>query len=202
MNREKNSRLHALLDGEADPKACTPEESAALARYRDALRRLEKSRVGAPAELMARINAALPAARRRTFREWLEEFLPQRRQWAVPALAGALAMLVAVLGVSHLTPRTKPQTQRVAVHFQIHAPGAQRVELLGDFNNWTPGVIRLQGPDASGHWTANVELPEGHYEYQFLVNGKTWVTDPNADTHRPDGFGRENAVVDVYEERS
>jgi 1,4-alpha-glucan branching enzyme len=62
--------------------------------------------------------------------------------------------------------------------------------------------MRLQGPDASGHWTINVELPEGHYEYQFLVNGKTWVTDPNADAYRPDGFGRENAVVDVYEERS
>jgi hypothetical protein len=202
MNKGNNSRIHALLDGEADVAGCTAEESAELAGYRDALRRLEKSRVGAPAGLMAGITAALPAARQRTFREWLEEFLPQRRQWAAPALAGALAMLVAVFGVSHLTPRAQTPTQRVAVHFQIHAPGAQRVELLGDFNNWTPGAVRLQGPDASGHWTASVELPEGHYEYQFLVNGKTWVTDPNATTHRPDGFGRENAVVDVYEERS
>jgi hypothetical protein len=171
-----------------------------MARYRSALGRLEKGRVQAPAGLAADIVAALPAARRPPFREWLEGLLPQRRQWVVPALAGALAMLVAMLGVWHLaTPTRAP---RVLVHFQIHAPGAQRVELVGDFNNWTPGVIRLRGPDASGHWTADVELPEGHYEYQFLVNGKTWVTDPNATTHRPDGFGRENAVMDVYEERS
>jgi len=200
MNREKNSRIHGLLDGETDTTVCTSEEAATVARYRDALGRLEKGRARAPAELMDRITVALPAARRLTFREWLAEFLPQWRQWVAPALAGALAMLVAVLGVRPLTPHT--QTQQVSVHFQIHAPGAQRVELVGDFNNWTPGVIRLQGPDASGHWTANVELPEGLYEYQFLVNGKTWVTDPNADVHRPEGFGRENAVVDVYEERS
>jgi hypothetical protein len=201
MNRKRDTRrIHALLDGETDAAACTPDETAAMARYRDALGRLEKRRVQAPAELAASIMAALPVAGRRTIREWLEGFLPQRRQWAIPALAGALAMLVAMLGVSHLTPQT--HAQRVLVHFQIHAPGAQRVELVGDFNNWTPGAIRLHGPDASGHWTADVELPEGRHEYQFLVNGKTWVTDPNAPIHRSDGFGRENAVVDVYEERS
>jgi hypothetical protein len=189
-----------MLDGEAVAAVCTPEETAALVRYRHALGRLGKGRVRAPAELTANIMAALPATRRLSFREWLEEFLPQRRQWAVPALAGAFAMLLAMLGAWHLAPPT--HAQQVLVHFQIHAPGAQRVELVGDFNNWTPGAIRLQGPDASGHWTANVELPEGRYEYQFLVNGRMWVTDPNAAAYRPDGFGRENAVVDVYEERS
>ena len=200
MNKKKDGRIHALLDGEIEPAACTPEEISVMARYRAALRRLERIRVQAPTGLTADIMAALPGTKRLTVREWLEEFLPQRRQWAIPALAGALMMLVAMLGVRHLTPRT--HEQRVLVHFQIHAPGAQRVELVGDFNNWTPGAIRLHGPDASGHWTTDIELPEGRYEYQFLVNGKTWVTDPNAPTHRPDGFGRENAVMDVYEERS
>jgi len=118
----------------------------------------------------------------------------------VPALAGAFAMLVALLGVWPLLPRASDPG--MLVHFQIHAPGAHQVELLGDFNNWTPGTIQLRGPDASGHWTANIELPEGRHEYQFLVDGKTWVTDPRASTHRPDGFGRENAVVEVcHEER-
>jgi hypothetical protein len=171
-----------------------------MARYRGALGRLEQKRVQAPAGLTADIMAALPLRRRLTLREWLEGCLPQRRQWVVPALAGAFMMLVAILGVWRLTSRT--HAQGVLVHFQIHAPRAQRVELVGDFNHWTPGAIRLHGPDASGHWTADIELPEGRYEYQFLVNGKTWVTDPNAPTHRPDGFGRENAVMDVYEERS
>jgi hypothetical protein len=199
MNMERNKLIHAVLDGELDITISTPDEAAAIARYRDAIGRLEAGRVRAPAGLTADIMAALPS-RRLSFLEWMEGFLPNRRQWAIPALAGAVAALLILLGTWYVKPQSR--TQQLMVHFQIHAPGAERVELVGDFNNWTPGMIRLHGPDASGHWTANVELPEGHYEYQFLVNGKTWVTDPNAITHRPDGFGRDNAVVDVYDERS
>lgn len=200
MKDTKSRRIHALLDAEPGAAAATPEEAAALADYRQAISRLEAAaRARAPATLEARIMNSLPP-RRITVREWLGSLVPRRQQWAVPALAGALATLVGMLLLSHLTLR--PHMQLVRVHFEVHAPDAQRVELLGDFNHWTPGEIRLRGPDASGHWTADVELPEGHYEYLFLVNGKTWVTDPNASTFRPDGFGRENAVVDVYEERS
>jgi hypothetical protein len=200
MKEEKSRRIHALLDGDATAAVRTPAEEALVAKYQGVLGRVGKLHAQAPAGLVADIMAALPTTRRRTLREWLEGILPERRQWGVPALAGAVAMLAAMLGVWHLSPPAHPP--RVLVHFQIHAPGAQQVELVGDFNNWSPGEIRLQGPDASGHWTASVDLPEGHYEYQFLVNGKTWVTDPNAITHRPDGFGRENAVMDVYAEGS
>ena len=197
MNRRMNERIHALLDKEAPTSGDKPEEEAILTPYRDALKRLQARKVSAPFGLTTRIMAALPTAGRFSFREWLEEFLPARRQWAAPALAGALLMLAVMLGVRFWTP--SPGAPRMLVHFQIHAPGAERVELVGDFNNWTPGAIQLRGPDASGHWTTDVELPEGRYEYQFLVNGNTWVTDPNAAAHRPDGFGRENAVRDVYE---
>jgi len=200
MSRNINRRIHALLDGEADPSACTPAEKATLAKYGEALGRLQHMRAQAPAGLDARIMASLPESRRPSLREWLEGFLPQPRQWAVPALAGAAAMLVAMAGIWHVTRTLRPP--EVLVHFQFHAPDAQRVELVGDFNNWTPGTIRLRGPDASGHWTVNLDLPEGRYEYLFLVDGKTWATDPNAAAHRPDGFGRDNAVMDVYEERS
>jgi hypothetical protein len=200
MKKEENRRIHALLDGEANSAASTPEEAAILAKYRRAIGRIETLHAQAPAGLISNIMAALPKTRRGRLREWLAWMLQERRQWAIPALAGAVAMLVAMLGVWSLRPQL--HTPQVRVHFQIHAPSAQQVELVGDFNNWSPGVIHLQGPDASGHWTANVELPEGRYEYQFLVNGKMWVTDPNAIAHRQDGFGRENAVMNVYAEGS
>jgi 1,4-alpha-glucan branching enzyme len=74
------------------------------------------------------------------------------------------------------------------------------VELLASFNDWQPGSIVLTGPDASGHWTTDVTLPEGRYEYIFLVDGEQWVPDPNAEVRRPDGFGRANAVLEVYED--
>jgi hypothetical protein len=200
MKTKTQDRICALLDGEAAGETATPAEQAAVARYRAALARLERAHVSAPGGLAKSILAAVrPPPRGATFREWLAGLLPRRQQWALPAFAGALAMLVILVGLDHL-PASGPQP--VQVHFQIHAPGAQQVELVGNFNNWTPGTIRLLGPDASGHWTAEVSLPEGRYEYQFLVNGKSWVTDPDAPTHRPDGFGRKNAVIDVFDERS
>jgi cyclomaltodextrinase len=71
---------------------------------------------------------------------------------------------------------------------------------LGTFNNWKSGDIVLAGPDASGHWTAEVALPEGRQEYIFLVDGERWVADPKAATQRPDGFGRVNTIITVYDD--
>ncbi|HOW97651.1 MAG TPA: isoamylase early set domain-containing protein [Kiritimatiellia bacterium] len=201
MKQDYHKRFHERLDGETiPPDATDAEEEARLTAYRAELGRLENRRVRAPADLAARVMEAITPAPRPTFLEWLWTLVPTRRQWAIPALAGAVLMLALLPVLRQRSALSGPP--RMLVHFQIHAPGAERVELVGDFNNWTAGTIQLQGPDASGHWTTDVELPEGRYEYQFLVNGTTWVTDPGAEIRRPDGFGRENAVRVVYEERS
>jgi hypothetical protein len=198
---KKNSdRIHAVLDGRIDPAACTPDESAQLSEYREALARLEASRIRAPAGLTAQIIASLLRQRPAMATGRGHTFWPESRQWMAPAFAGAAAMLLLSFGILHF--RDSPQRKTVLMHFEIHAPGAHMIDLVGSFNQWTPGAIRLEGPDASGHWKTDVKLPEGLHEYQFLVDGKNWVTDPNAMTHRPDGFGHENAVVDVYNERS
>jgi len=92
---------------------------------------------------------------------------------------------------------------RAHVTFELHAPSANRVELLGSFNEWRRGQIVLAGPDASGYWTAELELPAGRHEYIFLVDGRQLVTDPTAETVRADGFGNRNAVIEVVtDERS
>ena len=94
------------------------------------------------------------------------------------------------------------QTAQVqtTIHFELHAPGADQVELLGSFNDWKTGDVVLTGSDASGHWTVDVTLPEGRYEYIFLVDGERWMADPRGSLHRPDGFGHENTVLNVYED--
>lgn len=157
--------------------------------------RLARARVSAPAGFRDWVLASRSNSRRNRFAEWWQRRIAERWAWAPPALAGALGALLVLLAVGLWRYYTAPRG--VVVHFQIHAPGARQVELLGDFNRWTPGTILLRGPDASGHWTAEVELPEGRYEYQFLVDGSVWVADPEASEHRPDGFGRENAVLRV-----
>ena len=48
------------------------------------------------------------------------------------------------------------------------------VFLTGSFNNWKSEGQRMSGPDKDGWYTAQVELPVGHHEYRFVVDGKRW----------------------------
>ena len=61
------------------------------------------------------------------------------------------------------------QTLR-AVNFICTAPQAEKVSLVGDFNNWNGSAHPMkQMPDRA--WLLNVELRHGHHRYAFLVDG-------------------------------
>lgn len=120
------------------------------------------------------------------------------RHWMAPAAAGAAAAVLVMLGLRAVQgPPAAPRAEAADVQFVFYAPGAQQVELVGDFTDWQAGRILLEGPDAAGRWTARVALPEGRHEYLFLVDGRTWQTDPLAQVQRPDGFGNLNAVMNL-----
>ena len=64
------------------------------------------------------------------------------------------------------------------VNFFCLAPQAKSVSLAGDFNGWVPTAHPMtRMPD--GGWTIRLELPHGHHQYLFLVDGKPTL-DPNA----------------------
>jgi 1,4-alpha-glucan branching enzyme len=64
------------------------------------------------------------------------------------------------------------------VDFFCRAPQAKNVCLAGDFNAWQPGAHPMtRMPD--GGWVIRMELPHGHHQYQFLVDGVPTL-DPNA----------------------
>src|SRR5580693_4118568 len=64
------------------------------------------------------------------------------------------------------------------VNFVCNAPGAKKVTLVGDFNDWHPNAQPLKRqPD--GSWTGQIVLGHGHHHYQFLVVGKPTL-DPRA----------------------
>jgi hypothetical protein len=166
------------------------------------IERLERHQTQAPDGFAERVMDALPEWSKPTLWDRLADFWPTHGRWIVPALAGAAASLLVVFGLSRGagSPGAVQTAQvQTTIHFELHAPGADQVELLGSFNDWKTGDVVLTGPDASGHWTADVTLPEGRYEYIFLVDGERWMADPRGSLHRPDGFGHENTVIDVYE---
>lgn len=169
-----------------------------MKNHHELIERLEHHRTKAPEGFAEGVMDALPAWRKTRQPGWW----CRQRQWMIPALGGATAMLVIMLGLARFQRGTPAGGQMISFHFELHAPGADHVELLGTFNHWKMGDIVLDGPDASGHWTATVELPEGRHEYIFLVDGERWMADPKAATLRPDGFGHVNTVIQVYDDNN
>lgn len=94
-----------------------------------------------------------------------------------------------------------PRLEDVGVHpiaggrwrFVMHAPRAQRVELVGDVNGWQRGRHVLQ-PQPNGQWVLETELPQGRNTFMYLIDGERWIT-PRGVARLPDGFGREVGVV-------
>ncbi|HAS84047.1 MAG TPA: hypothetical protein DCS43_15550 [Verrucomicrobia bacterium] len=159
---------------------------------------LPSLKIKAPADFTERVMAGLPPPspiRQPRFR--LSWSWPQG-QWLAPALAGAVAALL-VVSTLHLLPiptRTPAQTDTlVRISFELHAPDANSVALAGSFNAWAPGQIQLTGPDRTGLWHTEISLPEGVYEYSFIVNGNEWIADPRALAYRDDGFGSRNSLI-------
>lgn len=77
-------------------------------------------------------------------------------------------------------PPQGPSGRRVLhlVDFFCRAPQAKSVSLVGDFNQWQPLAHPMtRMPD--GGWRIRMELPHGHHQYLFLVDGKPTL-DPNA----------------------
>lgn len=66
------------------------------------------------------------------------------------------------------------------VEFRHKAPRAKSVELVGDFNAWEPGVLRMSR-GADGVWSVSLPLPAGRHKYLFLTDGEPRV-DPGAET--------------------
>jgi 1,4-alpha-glucan branching enzyme len=103
-----------------------------------------------------------------------------------------MATMAQSASVSDMTQQQSP----VLVRFVFLNPGARSVALAGDFNGWSPIQTPLQRTGA-GAWTATVTVKPGRYHYMFVVDGRQWLTDPSATEVTDDGFGAENAVLEV-----
>ncbi|HEY2899148.1 MAG TPA: glycogen-binding domain-containing protein [Polyangia bacterium] len=108
----------------------------------------------------------------------------------VPAPALASASMSATV----LAPPASGAAPKVLVRFALRAKDARRVAVAGTFNNWNAADAVLTSSNGGGVFTGTLALPPGDHEYMFVVDGR-FVSDPNADEYRPDGFGNLNALL-------
>lgn len=72
------------------------------------------------------------------------------------------------------------------------------VFLAGEFNDWDIVATPMSDEDGDGIWTVVLPLFPGRWEYKLVVDGKTWVTDPNAHDINYQNFN--NGIVYVAQE--
>ena len=137
---------------------------------------------------------------------------PRTLQWNLSgAIVVASVAIVAAAGLLRLVPAriveapySSPPAQTVSleqapttyVRLVLVQPGAQSVSVAGDFNGWNPSRASMTRSDG-GVWTTTIRLKPGRYQYMFVIDGKQWLADPLATEDAGDGFGSNNAVLDV-----
>ncbi len=91
---------------------------------------------------------------------------------------------------------------KVRVTFSMPAAiWADTIHLVGDFNHWDNAATPMRLSETG--WTTTLELEAGRsYQYRYLINGKEWHNDWNADRYEPNEYGGDNSVVvaDVFPE--
>jgi 1,4-alpha-glucan branching enzyme len=88
---------------------------------------------------------------------------------------------------------------QVQVTFEL--PGtiwAERINLVGEFNDWDTRAIPMRQNRSDTEWRAIVELEAGRrYRFRYLVNGKEWLNDWRADDYLENPYGSYDSVVDL-----
>ncbi|HJS28207.1 MAG TPA: isoamylase early set domain-containing protein [Anaerolineales bacterium] len=85
---------------------------------------------------------------------------------------------------------------RVTFSLPTHSE-AEKICLVGDFNEWNPSIHPMKrGKD--GNYNVTISLKPGQaYDFRYLLDGKRWENDWEADGIRSNTYGSENSVVMV-----
>jgi hypothetical protein len=168
-------------------------ECPACASRQAALRLLEEGvvlRVQPPAGLAESIVTRLAAApvgrgQRRSVLRW------------APLAAAALLTIAVTAPLVHRAAGTGGKgvpAAVVRVHLTLDAPSALEVDVVGDWNDWNPKAQPMRRKN--GRWEIVLELQRGRcYQYQFLIDGDTWVPDPKSLAKVDNGFGGVNSLL-------
>jgi 1,4-alpha-glucan branching enzyme len=101
----------------------------------------------------------------------------------------------AASAVETTTASTDRDAETVWSRFVYTANDADSVAVAGDFSNWEPIPLSPHTVNGETVWTGLVPVSRGEHEYQFVIDGEKWVTDPLAPVKQDDGFGAKNAVL-------
>ncbi|MEZ4829550.1 MAG: isoamylase early set domain-containing protein [Bacteroidia bacterium] len=73
---------------------------------------------------------------------------------------------------------------------------ADSVSVVGEFNEWNPSAAPMKA-SKSGEFSTTLELEQGtEYQFRYLINGKDWTNDNEADNLSLHLYGdAQNSVI-------
>ena len=88
---------------------------------------------------------------------------------------------------------------RVLVTFELpSAQWADRVNVVGEFNDWDTTATPVTRDRAHASWKVTVELPAGRrYLFRYLLDGQEWLNEWHADDYVETDDGLCDSVVDL-----
>jgi len=161
----------------------------------------------------ARVMSAIRTSHLTVVRGERAHATPGGRRVLVPAVMGLAAAAVLTIMVvragetpiapqlantSQVIPVANPVEERLVlqdVQLTLYFPHAKTIGVMGAFNDWDASRSQMTRHD-DGTWTITLRVLPGAYEYQYLVDGKTRMTDPNAPATDSE-FGEANSVLTV-----
>lgn len=98
---------------------------------------------------------------------------------------------------SSTATKNEKDSELVEVTFVLTNGAAPQTpaSVVGDFNDWQPGVHPLEETD--GEYRAVLLLPRGRrYRFRYLADGR-WFNDEAADAYEPNDHGGHDSVLDL-----
>src|SRR5579859_6251242 len=75
----------------------------------------------------------------------------------------------------------------------------ERVNLVGDFNNWDTEATPMEKKGKKFVATVDLDLNRD-YQYRYLIDGHEWRNDEAADKYVQNAFNGDNSVISTYAE--
>ena len=191
-------------------RAPAREEAVTDERVRASYRQPAAGDEPALERLLARLTASSAPPRVTGLSWWFAARAYQARPAAVFATLVAVLAAGAWLGSRFTGPHPGAErsartaatvvpasTEGSPVTFVLRAPGASRVSVVGDFNNWDANATPMAHSGSGDLWVLSVRLPRGVHLYSFVLDGSEWRPDPSAPLAADGSFGGHNSVVVV-----
>ncbi|MGD8465821.1 MAG: isoamylase early set domain-containing protein [Anaerolineae bacterium] len=75
---------------------------------------------------------------------------------------------------------------------------AERVNLVGDFNDWDTTATPMVRSRSDANWKVTVQMEAGkRHAFRYLIDGKEWLNDWHADDHVENPYGSYDSIVDL-----